>query len=149
MTGRVSRVSLSIRSHPRNTPPNTAPHPTTNKNQPHTATSTPSRLIAPCTSIIVKDHITNTINPIITTTINDTNYPYMPSPIPITNERYKPTISPNRGTKHATSLLGKSHRHISIQHCGPPRPHSAKISLNQELHEPSYGESSTTLPQSP
>ena len=73
----------------------------------------------------------------------------MPSPIPIPKERDKPPISPNRGTNHATSLLGKSHRHIRIPHRCPPRPHWAKGSPNQELHDPSHGESSTTSPQSP
>ena len=141
--------SLSIISNPRTTPPTTAPHTTSNKNQPHTASSTQSRLIAPCTSIIVKNHVPNTPNPIIKTTNDDTDYPDMPSPIPIPKERDRSPISPNRGTNHAISLLGKSHRHINIQNCGPPCPHWAKGSPNQEIHDPSYGESSTTLPQSP
>ena len=136
--------SLSIRTHPHTTPPTTAPHPITNKNQPHTVSSTPSRPIAPCTSIIVKDHVPNTTNTIITTTIDNTDYPNMPSPIPIPKERDKPPISPNRGTNHATYLIGKSHHNISIQHRGTHRPHWAKVSPNQELHDPSYRESSTT-----
>ena len=141
--------SLTIRTHPRTTPPTTAPHPTTNKNQPHTTSSTPSIPIAPCTSILVKDHVSNTTNPILTTTVDDTDYPDMPIPINIPKERDKSPISPNRGTYHATSLLGKSHLRISISHCCPPRPHWAKGSPNQELHDPSHGESSTTSPQSP
>ena len=55
----------------------------------------------------------------------------------------------NRGTNHATSLLGKSHRHIRIPHRCPPRPHWAKGPPNQELHDPSHGEISRTSPQSP
>ena len=133
--------SLSIRTHPRTTPPTTDPHPTTNKNQPHTAPSTPSRPISPCTSIIDKYHVPNTTNPTLNTKIDDTDYPDMPSLIPILKQREKPPISPNRGTNHATSLLGKSHRHIRTQHCCPPLSHWAKGSSNQELHDPSHGES--------
>ena len=73
----------------------------------------------------------------------------MLSPLPIPKERDKPPIQPNRGTNHATSLLGKSHRHISIQHSCPPHPHWAKGSPNQDRHDPSHGEISRTSPQSP
>ena len=137
---------LSIRSHPHTTPPTTAPHPNTYKNQPHTLSTTQSRPIAPCTSIIVKHHVPNTANPIITTTNGNTDYPDMPSPIPIPKESDKHHTSPNRGTNHATSLLGKSHFHINIQQRGAPCPHWAMVSPNQELHDPLYGESSTTFP---
>ena len=73
----------------------------------------------------------------------------MPSLITIPKERDKHPISPNRGTNHATSLLGKSHCHINIQNRGSPCPHWAIGSHNQELHDSSYGESSTTSPQIP
>ena len=148
MPGRVPIVSLSIRSHPRTTPPTTAPHPTS-KNQSHTASSTLSRLISPCTSIIVKNHVLNTPNQIIKTTNDDTDYPDMPSPIPIQKERDKHPISSNRGMNHATSLLDKSHCHITTHPRGSPFPHWAIGSSNQELHDPSYDKISITSPQSP
>ena len=147
MPRRVPSGSLSIKSHPRTTPPTTAPHPTS-KNQSQTASSTRSRLIPPCTSIIVKNHAPNTQNQIIETTNDKTNYPDIPSPIPIPKERDKHHTLLSRGTNHATYLLGKSHFHINIQHRGSPCPHWAIGSPNQELHDPSYGESTTTFPQS-